>query len=250
MWPPSSGNFLFALTTIAAAFHLIKDLILLSIFWSPWDLVSLSGDIVFTYGVFLESTKSEPCLYECSISCLIKNWALLLPSVSKTEDNESIHSFVSIGSISPSLTTFEIRSSAIFIVSFCICGWEISFISFWISVSWTCFISLWIVFSASSIKFFVLFGISSGDTFPFPSTSKIKSPLETLSPTLTLIFDILPSTVDGTSTLDLSLSSVTTGSFFFILSPAFTMTSIISTCSKSPISGTFNWIDMFNFTTF
>ena len=30
--PPNSGNFLFALTTIAAAFHLINDLILLSMF--------------------------------------------------------------------------------------------------------------------------------------------------------------------------------------------------------------------------
>ena len=43
-----------ALTTIAAAFHLIKDLILLSIFWSPGDLISDSADIVFIgapYGV-------------------------------------------------------------------------------------------------------------------------------------------------------------------------------------------------------
>ena len=32
MCPPNSGNFLFALTTIAAAFHLMKDLILRSIF--------------------------------------------------------------------------------------------------------------------------------------------------------------------------------------------------------------------------
>ena len=103
------------------------------------------------------------------------------------------------------------------------------------------------VFSASSIKFLVLFGIgmsdfliSSGDDLPLPSISRIKSPFETLSPTFTLILDILPSTVEGTSTLDLSLSNVTTGSFFFILSPAFTITSIISTCSKSPISGTFN----------
>ena len=48
----------------------------------------------------------------------------------------------------------------------------------------------------------------------------------------------MPSTVEGTSTLDLSLSKVTIESFFFILSPDFTRISMISTFSKSPMSGT------------
>ena len=43
---------------------------------------------------------------------------------------------------------------------------------------------------------------------------------------------------DGTSTLDLSLSKVTTGSFFLITAPGLIKISIISTFSKSPISGT------------
>ena len=43
-----------------------------------------------------------------------------------------------------------------------------------------------------------------------------KSPLETLSPTLTFTDSIFPEIVYGISTLDLSLSIVTTGSFEFI----------------------------------
>ena len=45
------------------------------------------------------------------------------------------------------------------------------------------------------------------------SKVKIKSPSETLSPTLILTDLILPSTEDGISTLDLSLSIVINGSF-------------------------------------
>ena len=45
---------------------------------------------------------------------------------------------------------------------------------------------------------------------------KIKSPFETLSPTFTFIESILPGNVEGISTLDLSLSIVTTGSFLVI----------------------------------
>ena len=44
----------------------------------------------------------------------------------------------------------------------------------------------------------------------------IKSPLETLSPTLTSTLSTFPATVEGISTLDLSLSIVTIGSFYFI----------------------------------
>jgi hypothetical protein len=44
----------------------------------------------------------------------------------------------------------------------------------------------------------------------------INDPFDTLSPTLTLMLEILPSKGDGTSTLDLSLYKVRTGSFFLI----------------------------------
>ena len=50
--------------------------------------------------------------------------------------------------------------------------------------------------------------------------------------------EILPANGDGTSTLDLSLSNVTTGSFFLIIAPGLVKISITSTLSKSPISGT------------
>ena len=63
-------------------------------------------------------------------------------------------------------------------------------------------------------------------------------PSDTLSPIFTFNSEIFPSKGDGTSTLDLSLSKVTIGSFFLIWSPGFTKTSIISTSLKSPISGT------------
>ena len=100
--------------------------------------------------------------------------------------------------------------------------------------------------SASSINFSVEGGIFSSKVLLILSCSSlfseeivnIKSPFETLSPIFTFIFSIVPSYSDGTSTLDLSLSKVTTGSFLLILSPFFTSTSIISTFSKSPISGT------------
>ena len=82
-------------------------------------------------------------------------------------------------------------------------------------------------------------GINQGDTlFVSPKSDNNTSPFETLSPIFTLIFSTVPSSVEGTSTLDLSLSKVTIESFFFILSPDLTKISMISTFSKSPISGT------------
>ena len=83
-------------------------------------------------------------------------------------------------------------------------------------------------------------GFSEGLSFE-DSTLNNKSPLETLSPTLIFTDSTLPVTVDGISTLDLSLSIVTIGSFKFILSPTFTKSSITSTFSNSPISGTSNF---------
>ena len=83
--------------------------------------------------------------------------------------------------------------------------------------------------SASSINFSVEGGIFSSKVLLILSCSSlfseeidnIKSPFETLSPIFTFIFSIMPSYSDGTSTLDLSLSKVTTGSFLLILSPFF-----------------------------
>ena len=48
------------------------------------------------------------------------------------------------------------------------------------------------------------------------SKVKIKSPSDTLSPTFKFNLEILPSKLDGISTLDLSLSIVIKGSFFLI----------------------------------
>ena len=78
------------------------------------------------------------------------------------------------------------------------------------------------VFSASFIICSVTGGIfSSVVSFGFSSDWAVlfkvisKSPLETLSPILTFTFSTTPSEIEGTSTLDLSLSKVTIESFFF-----------------------------------
>ena len=73
-----------------------------------------------------------------------------------------------------------------------------------------------------------------------------------MSPILTFRDEIFPVNGEGTSTLDLSLSKVTIGSFLLIVSPGLTKISIISTLSKSPISGTIISvviIDVFIYTT-
>ena len=56
----------------------------------------------------------------------------------------------------------------------------------------------------------------SDDVFDDDVRLSNKSPLETLSPTLTATLSTFPSTVEGISTLDLSLSIVTIGSFSLI----------------------------------
>ena len=62
----------------------------------------------------------------------------------------------------------------------------------------------------------VSFGIGVSFLFsPDEITLNIMSPFETLSPTLIWTVSILPVTVEGISTLDLSLSIVITGSFIF-----------------------------------
>ena len=159
----------------------------------------------------------------------------MLPSVSSTAESESIHSLVSVASISSLFFDKLYFSVAIFI------GVSIIFSFFSIALS-----ASLIKFSVSLGIFSFLVPISSESFFCSAFISKIKSPFETLSPTFTFIFETTPSISDGTSTLDLSLSKVTTGSFFFIFSPTFTITSTISTCSKSPMSGTFNWIAIIN----
>ena len=89
----------------------------------------------------------------------------------------------------------------------------------------------------------MFFGTSSCDLGEICKLETVsnRSPFETLSPILISIFSTLPSIVDGISTLDLSLSIVTIGSFFFISCPSFTRSSITSTFSNSPISGTSNF---------
>ena len=66
----------------------------------------------------------------------------------------------------------------------------------------------------------MIFSVSFGIGFSFLFSAedaifKIKSPFETLSPSFTSIFSILPARVEGISTLDLSLSIVITGSLIF-----------------------------------
>ena len=64
---------------------------------------------------------------------------------------------------------------------------------------------------------YIYFGIDFFNSVSLvDETFKSKSPSETLSPTLTSTVSIFPDSVEGISTLDLSLSIVTTGSFTLI----------------------------------
>jgi hypothetical protein len=65
---------------------------------------------------------------------------------------------------------------------------------------------------------------------------------DTLSPTFTCICCTTPAEGAGTSIVALSLSSVMSESSGLIRSPALQWTSITSTFSKSPMSGTFTSI--------
>ena len=69
------------------------------------------------------------------------------------------------------------------------------------------------------------------------STTMIGEPSETRSPTLTLSSFTTPVSVAGTSIEALSDSMVMSESSTFTLSPGLTITSMTSTFSKSPISG-------------
>ena len=113
---------------------------------------------------------------------------------------------------------------------------EISVTLLWlIEVFWILGFISWIFLKSFSIDVFSW-------TFSVPSVSaskiNIKSPSETLSPTLILTDLIFPSNVAGISTLDLSLSIVISGSFFDIDWPFYTSTSITSTSLNSPMFGT------------
>ena len=93
-------------------------------------------------------------------------------------------------------------------------------------------------FDTISLILFFWTGFSFTSIFDSTFTVSIRSPSLTLSHILILIFSIIPSFVEGTSTLDLSLSIVIRESFFFIVCPALTKTSMTSTSLKSPMFGT------------
>src|SRR5215813_4076231 len=71
------------------------------------------------------------------------------------------------------------------------------------------------------------------------SSMRMGEPLETLSPTLTLIDCTVPAPGDGISIVALSDSSVMSDCSLAIASPGLTSTSMTSTSLKSPMSGTF-----------
>ena len=111
-----------------------------------------------------------------------------------------------------------------FFIKFCVC------ITFSIFSSW-----FWFVTGFASLIVFCSILFSSS---PDCSTVNIKSPSETLSPTLILTDLTFPSKEAGISTLDLSLSIVISGSFLDTDWPFETNTSITSTSLNSPIFGT------------
>src|SRR5215207_10617567 len=73
---------------------------------------------------------------------------------------------------------------------------------------------------------------------PAPSMTTIRSPMETRSPTLTLISLTVPAWDAGTSMVALSDSRLISGSSTLIWEPGWTCTSMIGMSLKSPMSGT------------
>jgi hypothetical protein len=69
-------------------------------------------------------------------------------------------------------------------------------------------------------------------------------PFDTRSPFFTAIDFTTPASVEGTSSVAFSVSSVSNGVSISIVSPGFTSTSMISTSWKSPRSGTLISVDM------
>ena len=128
------------------------------------------------------------------ITLFNKKLALEAPSFSITELRESIHSLVSIGSIS----SLEKGSAKTFFTD--LTFFSLSKLILWLGVFSTVFLSF--SFFETSIW--------------LPSTVAKILPSETLSPILTFKSLILPVKVEGISTLDLSLSIVTIVSFIFI----------------------------------
>src|SRR5260221_425244 len=88
-------------------------------------------------------------------------------------------------------------------------------------------------------------GAAAGAAFAAEASDSMVTmgtPSLTLSPTFTRMLFTVPEEGAGTSIVALSLSSVTSESSFFTVSPGFTRTSITGTSLKSPISGTFTSI--------
>src|SRR5690606_23818301 len=100
-------------------------------------------------------------------------------------------------------------------------------------------------FSASGSASRSLPPLSGSVPAPTPSSassSRITEPCETLSPSLTFISFTVPAAGEGTSIVALSDSSSMSGSSSAMVSPALTMTEMIGTSVKSPMSGTFTSI--------
>ena len=68
MWPPSSELSLFALSTVATAFHRFSERMRCSIARSPGCGGCLSTAIVLTYGVFAVKGTGTACLRAASCS--------------------------------------------------------------------------------------------------------------------------------------------------------------------------------------
>ena len=124
-------------------------------------------------------------------------------SFSKTEERDSNHSFVSIGSISSVFFSSIFCSTFFIFVSILL--FEISSLLFKFKVSSASLIIFSVSGGIFSFIFFCFFSsFSSVSTVAFNIASR--SPLETLSPIFTFTFSTIPPSVEGTSTLDLSLS--------------------------------------------
>ena len=92
MCPPSSSSPLLARKTITSAFHLIKDLILLSINKSPGMAASSLVGMVFLKGVVRLYVGTSPVAVSFFANSVKRNDALSVPAFCITESIASIHS--------------------------------------------------------------------------------------------------------------------------------------------------------------
>ena len=177
------------------------------------EFIRYLDDSRLTLGISFNSTSpNSEWWYSCAIvsSFLISFLSLLLDWFAT---NSFISFSVTLPCLSlPSTLAISIPSS---LANFLAFGDANVFVEKSLTITFFCLTLVLIsTFSSFISLFFDNWGSSISSWFSFTSISKILCPSETLSPIFISNPVIIPSSKDGISTLDLSLSIVISGSFF------------------------------------